>query len=75
MMEESKKVSIEVLEKARSKLIRLETICRKIGLCDLHYQNIFLRKEVEWIPIDMEVIMFGRATGLFGAQNPPLVIQ
>lgn len=74
MMEESKKVSIEVLEKARRNLLRLETICRKIGVCDLHYQNIFLRKEVEWIPIDMEVIMFGRATGVFGTENPPLVM-
>jgi hypothetical protein len=74
MMEKSKEVGTDALEKSRRNLLRLEMICRKIGICDLHYQNIFLRKEIEWIPIDMEVIIFGRATGVFGIENPPLVL-
>jgi len=54
-------------DQAQFNLAYLHSICRSIGISDLHYQNvIFNRDLLQIIPIDMEVIKHGHATGLFG---------
>lgn len=63
---------VESQDRAREALHFLHTICKRIGVTDLHCQNIlFDRRTTQWIPIDMEVIKPGHNTGLYGHGAEP----
>ncbi len=57
----------DLIKQGATSLMYLNTICRAIGVTDLHHENDLLITEgMRWVPIDMEVIKPGHATGLFG---------
>ncbi|KPK32484.1 MAG: hypothetical protein AMS24_04190 [Chlamydiae bacterium SM23_39] len=58
--------SLENKNAAKNQLKRLESVCKKIGVTDLHYENVlFVKKSNEFVPIDLEVIMQGEETWLY----------
>ena len=50
-------------------LNRLESVCRAIGLTDLHHENILFTKNGMIVPIDIEAIDLSKETGLFGLEE------
>jgi hypothetical protein len=55
--------TVDNLNKLRN-LAMLNTVATRIGLTDLHTQNIIIRDDM-YIPIDLEVIKQGSNTGLY----------
>jgi hypothetical protein len=64
-------LTLEKFETATANLHRLQTICKKIGVTDLHMENVILVNQNKWVPIDHEVINSGHITGLYGENNEP----
>ncbi|CCB85687.1 putative uncharacterized protein [Parachlamydia acanthamoebae UV-7] len=58
----------DVRIRAEENLIRLEQICSRAGITDLHMENVLLTRDGQWVPIDLEVVEPGHATGLLSSQ-------
>ena len=46
----------------------LNTVCSKIGLSDLHSENVILQNNM-YFPIDLETVNLNNVTGLYGFQH------
>jgi len=72
-------------EKVKNCVKHLESVCRALGVSDLHRENIVVRSTAptptsfkhEIVPIDLENLQFGASTGMFSLrfQPPPLSDQ
>lgn len=69
-----RKIPEEQQKEAEFNLMRLHSICKCIGITDLHPQNI-LRRGPFWIPIDMEIIKQGAPTSLYPASKEPGLLR
>lgn len=61
-------------QKMRNSLLRLESICKKLNVSDLHKENVLVVSDNRYnspiVPIDLESIQPGSDTGLYESHSP-----
>ena len=61
-------------QKMRDSLLRLESICKKLNVSDLHKENVLIVSDNRYnspiVPIDLESIQPGSDTGLYESHSP-----
>jgi hypothetical protein len=62
----------ELQERAEANLARLQNICKRAGMADLHGQNTLIKGD-QIIPVDMEVVRLDVPTGLYMHDEPELL--
>jgi hypothetical protein len=72
-------VEAGIEERVRVSVEHLESVCRALGVSDLHHDNLIKRRTAtsptsfqnEIVPIDLESIQSGKDTGMFDLSFPP----
>ena len=64
-------LSLKDLNQRKNNLIFLNTVAKRIGLTDLHRENVILNVNI-FYPIDLESINYNSVTGLYGHNIGPI---